>query len=305
MPVARIGEAFDEALEAFTGFLMVAAVAVLVLALLIAFNAARISVEERRRDHATMRCVRPPVRVDPRDDHEGSIVIGVMATLIGVAVGTVMLDWMLDSLAARTLPDFGIDRYIAPSTLAWAAGIGIIAVSVAPLFLVAPDPQDGPSLDASRHGMTRLSRSGSSRDAVGSAVTAAPRGRRYHGLAWSHQASSASSTVIDVWNDPCLEPQRTDSQFHPPSASCWSSNHSTVGSRRGSSWPNAAASSTNIPVMHVSGSRMDFARVNPPPYQRALSHNRRHPARACGSPPSSPKRSRSSSVYVVEVHFGP
>jgi len=64
-----------------------------------------------------------------------SIVIGALATLIGVGIGTLMLDWMLGSLAARTLPDFGIVRYIAPSTVAWAAGVGIVAVGVAPLFL--------------------------------------------------------------------------------------------------------------------------------------------------------------------------
>jgi putative ABC transport system permease protein len=136
LPVARIGEAFDEALEAFTGFLLVAAVAVLALALLIAFNAARIAVEERQRDHATMRAFGLPVRSILAMIAKESVVIGALATLVGVAVGTVMLDWMLSSLARRTLPEFGIERYIAPSTLAWAAGIGIIAVSLAPLFLV-------------------------------------------------------------------------------------------------------------------------------------------------------------------------
>jgi putative ABC transport system permease protein len=136
MPVARIGEAFDDALAAFTGFLLIVAVAVLVLAVLIAFNAARIAVEERQRDHATMRAFGLPVRSILGIITKESVVIGALATLIGVAIGTLMLDWMLGSLTSRTLPEFGIARYIAPSTLAWAAGIGIGAVSVAPLFLV-------------------------------------------------------------------------------------------------------------------------------------------------------------------------
>lgn len=136
LPVARIGEAFDEALEAFTGFLLVTAVAVIALALLIAFNAARISVEERRRDHATMRAFGLPVRSILGMITKENVVVGALATVIGVAIGTVMLDWMLGSLMSRTLPDFGIERYIAPSTLAWAAGIGILTVSLAPLFLV-------------------------------------------------------------------------------------------------------------------------------------------------------------------------
>ena len=136
MPVARIGEAFDDALAAFTGFLLVVAVAVLVLAVLIAFNAARIAVEERQRDHATMRAFGLPVRSIIGIITQESVVLGVLATLVGVAIGTLMLDWMLGSLASRTLPEFGIGRYIAPSTLAWAAGIGVLAVSLAPLFLV-------------------------------------------------------------------------------------------------------------------------------------------------------------------------
>lgn len=136
LPVARVGEAFDDALEAFTGFLLVTAVAVITLALLIAFNAARISVEERQRDHATMRAFGLPVRSIVGMIIKENVVVGVLATLIGVAIGTLMLDWMLGSLMSRTLPEFGIERYIAPSTLAWAAGIGILTVSLAPMFLV-------------------------------------------------------------------------------------------------------------------------------------------------------------------------
>ena len=136
LPVARIGDAFDEALEAFTGFLLVTAVAVIALALLIAFNAARISVEERQRDHATMRAFGLPVRSILGMITKENVVVGALATVIGVAIGTLMLDWMLGSLMSRTLPEFGIERYVAPSTLAWAAGIGILTVSLAPLFLV-------------------------------------------------------------------------------------------------------------------------------------------------------------------------
>lgn len=136
LPVARIGEAFDDALGAFTGFLLVVAVAVLILALLIAFNASRIAVEERQREHATMRAFGLPVRSILGIIAKESVVVGVLATLIGIAVGTVMLDWMLGSLARRTLPEFGIPRYIAPASVAWAAGIGVIALTIAPLFLV-------------------------------------------------------------------------------------------------------------------------------------------------------------------------
>ena len=70
-PVARISEAIDEALDQFVSFLFVTAGAVLVLALLIAFNATRITVEERRtrtRHHARLR---PPHTNRARHRHQG------------------------------------------------------------------------------------------------------------------------------------------------------------------------------------------------------------------------------------------
>jgi putative ABC transport system permease protein len=136
VPVGRVSEAFDEALQTFVGFLVVTAVAVLALAVLIAFNAARITVEERRRDHATMRAFGLPVRSIMGVITKESVVIGLVATLVGVVVGTLMLEWMLRSLAARTLPEFGIERYVSPSTLLIAAIVGVVAVTVAPLFLI-------------------------------------------------------------------------------------------------------------------------------------------------------------------------
>jgi putative ABC transport system permease protein len=136
VPVGRVGEAFDQALETFVGFLVVTAAAVLALALLIAFNSARITVEERRRDHATMRAFGLPVRSIVGVITKESVIIGLVATLVGVVVGSLMLEWMLRSLAARTLPDFGIERYVSPATLAVAAVVGVAAVTLAPLFLI-------------------------------------------------------------------------------------------------------------------------------------------------------------------------
>jgi putative ABC transport system permease protein len=135
-PVARIGEVFDEAMAQFTGFIAMTALAVLVLALLIAFNSARISVDERRRDHATMLAfglrVRDVVGVLVRE----AVVVGVLSTLIGALAGSVVLQWMLDSLATRTLPDFDIARELSTTTVVVSLLVGVASVSLAPLFLV-------------------------------------------------------------------------------------------------------------------------------------------------------------------------
>lgn len=135
-PVARIGESFDEALEQFVGFLVITAGAVLVLALLIAFNSARISVEERRREHATMMAFGVELRRVVAIVVKEAVVIGLLATAVGTLAGTVVLQWMLDSLAQRTLPDIQIVRVVSMQTLATAVVVGVVSVSLAPLLLV-------------------------------------------------------------------------------------------------------------------------------------------------------------------------
>ena len=134
--VGRIGESFDEALDQFVSILVIAASAVLVLALLIAFNSTRITVEERRREHATMRAFGLPVRSIMGVVIKESVLVGLIATLIGVIGGSFFLGWILQSLATTTLPDIRIERYISATTVSWAAIIGVVAVSLAPIFLL-------------------------------------------------------------------------------------------------------------------------------------------------------------------------
>jgi putative ABC transport system permease protein len=134
--VARVSEIFDEALEQFVGFLYITAGFVFVLAILIAFNSSRITVEERRREHATMRAFGLPVRTVLGVVVRESVVVGVGATIVGLGAGTLILDWMLRSLTGSSLPDFGISVHLAPATLLAALVVGVVAVAVAPLLLV-------------------------------------------------------------------------------------------------------------------------------------------------------------------------
>lgn len=134
--VARFAEIFDEAIEQFAPVLYVTAGFVLALAILIAFNSSRITVEERRREHATMRAFGLPVRSVMGVVVKESVLVGVFATAIGLATGTLILGWMLTSLAENSLPDLGISVHLAPQTLIIALVVGVIAVAVAPLFLI-------------------------------------------------------------------------------------------------------------------------------------------------------------------------
>jgi ABC-type antimicrobial peptide transport system permease subunit len=64
-----------------------------------------------------------------------AIVVGVLATAIGTFAGLAVLQWILNSLAERTLPEFEIARYASPGTLGIAVLVGVIGASIAPLFL--------------------------------------------------------------------------------------------------------------------------------------------------------------------------
>jgi len=64
-----------------------------------------------------------------------SVIVGVIATVLGLVGGVVFLRWMLASLASTTLPDVGIDVYVSPTTIIIAAIVGIASVAVTPLLL--------------------------------------------------------------------------------------------------------------------------------------------------------------------------
>ena len=65
-----------------------------------------------------------------------AVVVGVLSTLIGALAGSVVLQWMLDSLGTRTLPDFDIARELSTTTVVVSLLVGVASVSLAPLFLV-------------------------------------------------------------------------------------------------------------------------------------------------------------------------
>lgn len=110
---------------------------VLLLAVLIAFNAAGIGVEERRREHATMFAYGVPVRRVVRMIVVESFTIGLLATVLGVAGGLALLWWFLNVLAPESMPEIGFDVVLAPGSVAVAVIIGVVAVGLAPL-LTAP-----------------------------------------------------------------------------------------------------------------------------------------------------------------------
>jgi len=134
--VTAVTEAVRGAFDQVLGIIQVMVVAVLLLALLIAFNTAAINLDARSREHATMFAFGVRVRTATGMAVSESFVIGVVATIIGIGGGLAMVWWMTERLLAETLPDFDLEVAIQPSTIAVVVIMGVVAVSLAPLLTV-------------------------------------------------------------------------------------------------------------------------------------------------------------------------
>jgi putative ABC transport system permease protein len=125
---------FDEALEQFVGVLLIMGGAVMLLALLIAYNSSTIAVDERAREHATMVAFGLPLRSILGMLTVENVVLGVLGSLLGLAGGLGVVTWMTRSILGDTVPDFSIAPALGTTTLAAAFVAGVGAVAVAPLL---------------------------------------------------------------------------------------------------------------------------------------------------------------------------
>ncbi|MGZ6964046.1 MAG: FtsX-like permease family protein [Acidimicrobiia bacterium] len=135
-PVTAYTDTVRQTLRSALGILRIVEAAVLLLALLIAFNSASINADERAREEATMFAFGLRVRTVLRIATVESLVIGVLATLLGLVVGWLLLDWLVTGLLPQTFPDLGIVTAVSTGTWLTAMGLGVLAVTVAPLFTV-------------------------------------------------------------------------------------------------------------------------------------------------------------------------
>ncbi|WP_208028717.1 FtsX-like permease family protein [Rhabdothermincola sediminis] len=131
-PVAGVIANLRETISQFTDVLNVIRGAVLLLALMIAFNSTSISFDERAREHATMFAFGLPARTVMAVAMVESAVIGVLATVVGVLVGVGLLEWMTSVLLPETLPDIAVARHVSPTTYLTAVVLGVAVVALAP-----------------------------------------------------------------------------------------------------------------------------------------------------------------------------
>lgn len=135
-PTAESITAIRATMDEFLGILQIVVWAVLVLAVLIAFNSSSISADERAREHATMFAFGLPVRSVLGLAIAESAIIGVLATAMGIAAGVALTWWLVQRLFADTVPDLQLVTAVNPGTYVLAGLLGVVAVSLAPLLIL-------------------------------------------------------------------------------------------------------------------------------------------------------------------------
>jgi putative ABC transport system permease protein len=124
----------EQAVDEFTEVITVTETVVLILAVLMAFNSSSISIDERRREFATLFAYGVPVRTGLRVAMVESLMIGVVATLLGIAAGAAVVSWTMTDLLEDTLPDLGAVVELGAGSVVTALAVGIGAVALAPLL---------------------------------------------------------------------------------------------------------------------------------------------------------------------------
>lgn len=121
-------------LDQFTGILNVAALVALLLVLLIAFNTAAISTDERSREHATMMAFGLPPRTVLGMTATETVLVGALGTVTGAAAGYGLLAWLTATTIASVMPEIGVTAAVSAGTIAAAVLLGTATVAAAPLF---------------------------------------------------------------------------------------------------------------------------------------------------------------------------
>ncbi len=134
-PSGADAQALKDTVGQFGSIIQFAAFAVLLLAVLMAFNLSSIAIDERRREYATMFAAGLPVSSGLRMAATENLIVGVLATLLGIAIGYLTLGWFVDSLFGETWPEIGLVRHISLATIALALLVGVVAVAITPYLL--------------------------------------------------------------------------------------------------------------------------------------------------------------------------
>jgi putative ABC transport system permease protein len=133
-PIDALVTSMRDLVSQFTDILGVVSLIALLLALLVAYNSATISQDERRREVATMLAFGLPIRRVLWSASVESGLVGMLGTALGVVAGFGALVWLTYGLLPTSMPEFALTPAISPQTVLLAVFVGIGVVGLAPLL---------------------------------------------------------------------------------------------------------------------------------------------------------------------------
>jgi putative ABC transport system permease protein len=134
--VAVLGRLLEDRLAQFTGILRILEGFGLALALLISLNSATLTMEERRREQATMFAFGLPVRTVLRTIVVETFLMAVLGTAIGIGTGYLALRWLLSMFTTTTFPELGLVPTVSPGSLVLIVVLGVGVATLAPVLAV-------------------------------------------------------------------------------------------------------------------------------------------------------------------------
>jgi putative ABC transport system permease protein len=134
--VAVLGDLIRERVSQFTGILRVLEGFALSLALLIALNSATLTMEERRREQATMFAFGLPVRVVLRSIVVETFLTAVLGTLAGIGGGLLAMQWLLHMFTTETFPELGMSSVLSATSTLTVFVLGVGVATSAPVLAV-------------------------------------------------------------------------------------------------------------------------------------------------------------------------
>jgi putative ABC transport system permease protein len=109
----------------------------LLIALLIAFNSNSINMDERTREHATMFAFGVPISTVLGMVMLEGLLLGLVSTAAGLGAGWLLLNFLMDTRVAETMPDISMTVTLSLTTMAITVFFGVVMVTLAPLMNAA------------------------------------------------------------------------------------------------------------------------------------------------------------------------
>jgi putative ABC transport system permease protein len=135
LPSATLANTIRDLLALVANLFIVLQIVIGLLAFLVAYNSTKIGSDERAREHATMMAFGVRARQIVLIGVAESVILGVMGVGVGLAVGLLILHWVLATVFPAAVPELSVLPSIAMSSYLLTALIGLVAAALAPTLV--------------------------------------------------------------------------------------------------------------------------------------------------------------------------